>query len=421
MKRRSVAYRISVAIAITIAIILALLIIYNETPIKRGTPTLYIPSSYEDDIISTMNKHGYELNSIDRIVMQFVTLPTEGWYRFDLNETGRFSFLQNMHKKKEKSIQIVVFAGDTNREMCHRLANDLDISEKKLIEGYKNFTRFKEGNILAGKYRLAKSVDENTAIKYLIDKSYKELDFFAKDRFGSDFPTEDLRTSIIIASIIQKESNDKDEMSYISSVIRNRLKKNMRLQMDGTLNYGKYSRTVVTPERIKNDTSRYNTYKYKGLPPAPLSIVSMDALEAATFPRETDYIFFMLNKSGKHDFAVTYKEHLANVKTFKEYRRKVLEERRLAKIKEEQEKKLKEKKLQEKKLQEKKLQEKKLKEKKLKEKKLVVEEQKVQNKIETKEQIKKVTNTNEQTRSESNDTERKVRPKLIMKITDKAL
>jgi len=310
-------------IAIIIFIIIALIILYNENPIKRGKPTLYIPSNYIDDIVSTMNKNGYELNSFDRIVMRYIKLPKEGWYRFDTDELGRFSFLKNMYKRREKSIQIVVFAGDTNAEMCHRLANDLDISEDKLIEAYYNYTRFKEGNILAGKYQLAKSVDENTAIKYLINQSYKELDFFAKDRFGSDFSIEELRKSIIIASIIQKESNDKDEMSYISSVIRNRLKKDMRLQMDGTLNYGKYSRTVVTPERIKNDTTRYNTYKYKGLPPTPLSIVSMEALEAATFPKESDYIFFMLNKNGKHDFAVTYKEHLANVKIFKEYKKEL--------------------------------------------------------------------------------------------------
>lgn len=340
--RKSITYRISVAISITIAIILASLIIYNENPVKKGTSTLYLPSNHINDIVSTMNKHGYNLSSLDRIVMKFVTLPEEGWYRFDVDEIGRFSFLKNMYKKRAKTIQIVVFAGDTNEEMCHRLANDLGISKDKLIEGYKNFTRFKEGNILAGKYILAKSADEDTAIKYLISQSYKELDFFAKDRFGSDFPAKDLRNSIIIASIIQKESNDKNEMSYISSVIQNRLKKNMRLQMDGTLNYGKYSRTIITSERIKNDTTRYNTYKYKGLPPAPLSIVSMEALEAATFPRESDYLFFMLNKSGKHDFAVTYKEHLANVKLFKEHRRKVIEKRRLAKVKEEKEKKLKE-------------------------------------------------------------------------------
>ena len=173
MKRVSIIYRIFITIIISVAIILSLIILYNENPIKNGKSIIYIPSSNLDEIIYTMNQNGYELNSIDRIVMKYINLPKEGWYKFDSKELGRLSFLKNMYKKKEKSIQIVVFAGDTNEEMCHRLAIDLNINESKLLKAYKNYTQFKEGNILAGKYKLAKSVDEDVAIKYLINQSYK--------------------------------------------------------------------------------------------------------------------------------------------------------------------------------------------------------------------------------------------------------
>jgi UPF0755 protein len=110
-------------------------------------------------------------------------------------------------------------------------------------------------------------------------------------------------------------------MPVIASVIYNRLEKGMKLQMDGTLNYGDYSHQVVTPERIKTDTSFYNTYKYKGLPPAPLATVSMQALKAAMFPAETDYLFFMLNKDGSHNFSKTYEEHLAHLRAFRAYQK----------------------------------------------------------------------------------------------------
>jgi UPF0755 protein len=120
-----------------------------------------------------------------------------------------------------------------------------------------------------------------------------------------------------MASIIQKESNSVKEMPLISSVIYNRLEKNMRLQMDGTLNYGKYAHTIVTPERIRTDESLYNTYKHKGLPPAPLSTVSIEALESAYSPKSSDYLFFMLNKDGSHNFAATYAEHLVNIRAFR--------------------------------------------------------------------------------------------------------
>ena len=306
-------------IVIPITIVVLLWMTYDRLPIVDGESALYIDSSYIDDIYSSMEKSGYHLYPFDRFLMRFVQLPDRGWYKVADDNRSRYSFFANLYKKRDKTIDIVVFAGDTNEEMCQRLSKDMKLSKAKLKEYYSEFTRFKEGNILAGRYTLSRSADEKVAIRYLLYKSYQELDFFAKEKFGMDFPVKDLRDSIIVASIIQKESNDIDEMSYISSVISNRLKKNMRLQMDGTLNYGKYSRTIVTSDRIKNDTSRYNTYKYKGLPPAPLSIVSMDALEAATFPRQSDYLFFMLNEKGKHDFATTYKEHLQNVKAFKRY------------------------------------------------------------------------------------------------------
>ena len=84
--------------------------------------------------------------------------------------------------------------------------------------------------------------------------------------------------------------------------------------MDGTLNYGEFSNLKVTPERIKNDTSRYNTYKYAGLPPHPVSSVSVDALKAAIFPAKSDYLYFVRDKSGKHTFSKNYDEHLKAIK-----------------------------------------------------------------------------------------------------------
>ncbi len=80
--------------------------------------------------------------------------------------------------------------------------------------------------------------------------------------FG-EFDLNKWKKYIIIASIIQKESANKKEMPIISSVIVNRLKKDMKLQMDGTLNYGLNSHKKVTPNMIRNDTSTYNTYKTK--------------------------------------------------------------------------------------------------------------------------------------------------------------
>ena len=322
LEERSPAHRTTItAISIFIALIFFFLIMYNENPITKGKSTLYLPSSSPSAIMEALEKNDYELNAFDRIALMFVKLPGEGWYRIDGDEVGRFSFWKNLHKKQAKSTRIIVYAGETSSEIFHRFAREMLLSEAKLEEYHKEFARFKEGNILANKYTLSRSSNEETVMRHLLENSYREMDFFAREQFGSDFNETQLREALIIASIIQKESNDIKEMPHISSVIQNRLKKGMRLQMDGTLNYGKYSRTIVTPERIKTDKSRYNTYKYKGLTPAPLGSVSIEALQAAASPQDGDYLFFVLNEKGKHVFAETYQKHLKNVKVFKTYLR----------------------------------------------------------------------------------------------------
>ena len=315
-------HRTTIITAVAIALILFFLIMYNETPLTKGKSTLYIPSSSPIAIKKALEKNGYELNAFDRVAMMFVKLPNKGWYQIDGDEVGRFSFWRNLHKKRAKSIRIPVYAGETKSEILHRFAREMMLNEAKLKEYYNEYSRFKEGNILAGKYTLLRSFDEESVIHHLLDNSYEKMDSFAREIFGNYFSDSELREALIIASIIQKESNDILEMPYISSVIQNRLTKGMRLQMDGTLNYGRYARTIVTPERIKTDKSKYNTYKYKGLVPAPLGSVSLEALRAAVSPQDSDYLFFVLNEKGKHIFAETYQKHLKNVKAFKAYLRK---------------------------------------------------------------------------------------------------
>ncbi len=137
-------------------------------------------------------------------------------------------------------------------------------------------------------------------------KSFKKL--FKK--YNIEYTKEKLKNYLIIASIIQKEAGNKKEMPLISSVIYNRLKRGMRLQMDGSLNYGRYSHTKVTPERIKSDKSYYNTYKHKGIPKEPICNISILALESAIAPAKTDYLYFF-----KRDIIAT--SLLLNIRAYK--------------------------------------------------------------------------------------------------------
>ncbi|MEA3434103.1 MAG: endolytic transglycosylase MltG, partial [Campylobacterota bacterium] len=190
-------------------------------------------------------------------------------------------------------------------------------------------TRFQEADIFAKRYSIARKANEETTIQYLFDLSNAELLKFEKENFSQKPDTLTLKVLLTIASIIQKESNSVGEMPLISSVIHNRLAKGMKLQMDSTLNYGEHSHVIVTSERIKSDKSYYNTYKHKGLPPYPLGTVTLNTLKAAMSPKKSDYLFFMLNPKGEHDFSATYDKHLENIRAFRLYQKERAEQKKI--------------------------------------------------------------------------------------------
>jgi len=311
-------YYIIVFLIEIITLILLALLIYNSltTPLKQNT--FYLSSSDPQTLLDTLNKHGYKTYAIDNLLLKFITMPKKGWYH--INETeGRISFFHNLHKKSAPTMQVEIFAGETSLELTKRLANDMKLDHHTLLKAYRAQSVFKEADIIAGRYVVARQADENTTIAYLLTTSTALLKRFSQKYCNKELSPLELKVLLIIASIIQKESNRVEEMPLISSVIYNRLNKHMRLQMDGTLNYGKYAHTIVTPERIKTDTSYFNTYKYKGIPPVPLSTVSIDALKAAYSPKQSNYFFFMLTKNGSHIFSNDYKTHLVNVRAFKKH------------------------------------------------------------------------------------------------------
>ena len=315
--------------------IIILPFIYNIIPLnKNASNVFHINSSNIDDVSSTLEKSGYRVSSIDKFMLQLIGIPKKGWYKVNKNEYGRFLFFANMlNRKTEHTMDIVVYAGETSKEIVSRLANDMKLDKKKLEELYKTLSQFKESDIFAKRYTIARDAKEESTMQHLFSISDSMLLEFKIKNFKNATDDSLIKVLLTIASIIQKESNSVKEMPLISSVIHNRLKKKMKLQMDATLNYGKYSRIVVTPERIKNDTSPYNTYKHKGLPPTPLGSVTIDALNSAMHPASTDYLFFMLKPDGSHIFAATYKEHLKNIKAFRVYQKKQKKQKALAKAK----------------------------------------------------------------------------------------
>jgi UPF0755 protein len=112
---------------------------------------------------------------------------------------------------------------------------------------------------------------------------------------------------IVVASMVEREAKLDEDRGPIASVIYNRLHKDMVLQIDATLLYGQ---GITDSHQIdKSSTNPYNTYKFKGLPPTPISSPGVPSLTAAAHPPSTNYLYYVLiDPSGKHGFAATAAE-----------------------------------------------------------------------------------------------------------------
>lgn len=123
-----------------------------------------------------------------------------------------------------------------------------------------------------------------------------------------------LNELMTLASIIEREARVDEEFKTISSVFHNRIDISMPLQACSTVQYILGERKPVLSIADTQIDSPYNTYQIPGLPPGPIAQPSLRAIEAALYPDQTDYLFFVLKDEsmGSHYFARTYEEHLQN-------------------------------------------------------------------------------------------------------------
>ena len=115
---------------------------------------------------------------------------------------------------------------------------------------------------------------------------------------------------VILASLVEKEARYDEDRPIIAQVFLKRLKMNMPLQSDTTIQYLLDApKEDVTYADTEID-SPYNTYQHYGLPPGPIASPGMDAIEAVLYPADTDYLYFVADRQGHNHYSKTYDEHL---------------------------------------------------------------------------------------------------------------
>ncbi len=187
-----------------------------------------------------------------------------------------------------------------------------------------------EGYWFPATYELSIDADAKTLAHQLRTRFRQSLDALPKPYpVGADKKRLTESELVTLASIVERETSVPEERALVAGVLLNRLRKGMRLQCDatvqyarqvakarGTLNEGRKKRLSIADTRID---SIYNTYKIKGLPPAPICNPGEAALLAAARPKNSDYFFYVMSPAqGKHRFAKTFEEHSRNVRLYRQ-------------------------------------------------------------------------------------------------------
>lgn len=188
--------------------------------------------------------------------------------------------------------------------------------DPKLLQAYNITGESAEGFLFPDTYFLTAGMTARQVVQLMIDTFFEK----AKEIPGFlDMTPEKMYETVILASIVEREYRVEDEAPLIASVFTNRLSQNIGLYSCATIVYilteieGRPHPDRVLLEDTKID-SPYNTYKWAGLTPGPISNPGMVALKAAANPPKTNYYFFQVADAneGRHVFTSTFDEHKAS-------------------------------------------------------------------------------------------------------------
>lgn len=174
-----------------------------------------------------------------------------------------------------------------------------------------------EGYLFPDTYRFPRKTDSAQVVLAMVRQFHSRIGRLLRE--APLPPGRTIRDIVILASIVEKETQDPAEMGLVASVIANRLKRRIPLACDPTVIYalklaGVYDGNIRKPD-LSID-SPYNTYTRVGLPPGPIANPGENALRAALAPPDTPYLYFVSRNDGTHYFSRDFRAHQEAVERY---------------------------------------------------------------------------------------------------------
>lgn len=235
---------------------------------------------------------------------------------------GEYEFLP--HKPLKEVVQLIVKGesiirritipeGYTTKQIVELLLN-----ESRLVGSIQNIPE--EGTLFPDTYYFKYGDLRSTLLKVMSERMSAAMSSIL-EKIPNSPPIDNIQKLITLASIVEKEAGNDEEKPMIASVFLNRLRNNMRLQADPTVIYAITMGNNLGRSLTRKDLevkSPYNTYINTGLPPAPISCPGIKSIRAVLEPIKTNYLYFVVNGKGGHNFSSNLDSHNKFVKEYRE-------------------------------------------------------------------------------------------------------
>jgi UPF0755 protein len=164
-----------------------------------------------------------------------------------------------------------------------------------------------EGYLFPDTYQFSRYMPPESIVRTFVNRFHEMVTPELRNRATLIGMT--LKEVLTLASVVEKETGLAAERSLVSGVFHNRLQKGIPLQSDPTVIYALESFDGNIRKADLSVNSPYNTYKVIGLPPGPIANPGLAAIQAALYPMQTDFVYFVARKDGSHQFSVTLADH----------------------------------------------------------------------------------------------------------------
>jgi len=234
--------------------------------------------------------------------------------RYDFTgENSCRSVLERFRRADIVRIKVTIPEGATLWQVASTLAAKLDLDSVAVISLAEDRTFLRsmnlpclEGYLFPETYFFPWGTRADQAVAEMAAMHRSMTDSIWPEHLPLGFSKDEI---IKLASVVEAETKVDSERVLVASVYTNRLRAGMKLDADPTVTYGLGGLDRPLVKKDLEEDNPYNTYLHKGLPPTPINSPGLASIKAALWPRDTEYMYFVADKSGGHRFSRTNDEH----------------------------------------------------------------------------------------------------------------